>query len=458
MWWRDPSWDRHDPDLIDVEQSGLGYEADALHDLSPGCLYILRGPRRVGKSVALKQLVRQLIAQGVNPLSVVHVAVDGWTDREVRAAVHNAALPALADGQQRVWLFDEISSVSGGWAQQIKWLRDNDSEFRRSTVVLTGSNAEALSEATGILAGRRGRENGLDRFLFPMGFRTFVMLMTRNENVPAAQLPLHSLRTEEAKVQYAELIPWVDDLVRLWEMYILNGGYPRVVAALRAGQPLPRDFLHDLFSVISADTFNKSRLTTPKAMALIERVWASLGTPINLSKIGSELGISHEVVQRHIAYLENAYLAWRCPQRDLDAWLARERAQDKVYAIDPIVARLAHLQNSSRADVDLTLLSEMQLGMGVRRRILRDDPAVLTDEFLFHLRTPARKEIDFVSDALAGIALEGKYSEDGRWRSDAATITASPWGGILATRNVLDVRDEKVWAVPSAVLAYLVDV
>jgi hypothetical protein len=31
--------------------------------------------------------------------------------------------------------------VSGDWAQQLKWLWDNDEQFRRDTVVLTGSNA-----------------------------------------------------------------------------------------------------------------------------------------------------------------------------------------------------------------------------------------------------------------------------------------------------------------------------
>jgi predicted AAA+ superfamily ATPase len=457
FWWRDPLWDRRDPDLLEVEQSGLGYEADALNDLAAGSLYILRGPRRVGKSVTLKQLVRELITQGHNPLSIVHLAVDGWTDREIRTAVQNAALPPLPEGVHRTWLFDEISSVSGDWAQQIKWLRDNDSDFRGSTVVLTGSHAGALSEATGTLAGRRGRDTHLDRFLFPMGFRTFVNLMMRDNPPPAATLGLELLRTDTAKATYADLIPWIDDLVRLWELYLLNGGYPRIVAALRTGQPLPQDFLQDLFSVISADTFNKSRLSTSTAMALIERVWASLGTPINLSKVGADLDVSHEVVQRHIDYLENAYLAWRCPQLAQDNWLARIRAQDKVYAVDPIIARLAHLRHHARADVDITLLSEMQLGMGVRRRVLKDQPSALNDEFLFHVRTPARKEIDFVAEAFAGVAIEGKYSESGRWRGDAATIKASSWGGILATRNVLDIRDDRVWAVPSGILAFLID-
>jgi hypothetical protein len=77
---------------------------------------------------------------------------------------------------------------------------------------------------------------------------------------------------------------------------------------------------------------------------------------------------------------------------------------------------------------------------------------------LFHVRTPARKEIDFVAEDLGQTAIEGKYVEGGKWRSEAATVNASVWNGILTTRNVLDTPvDEKSWAVPAAILAYLVD-
>jgi hypothetical protein len=47
------------------------------------------------------------------------------------------------------------------------------------------------------------------------------------------------------------------------------------------------------------------------------------------------------------------------------------------------------------------------------------------DQFLFHVRTPARKEIDFVGYPLAGVAVEGKYTEGDAWKGEAATVNAS---------------------------------
>jgi hypothetical protein len=98
-----------------------------------------------------------------------------------------------------------------------------------------------------------------------------------------------------------------------------------------------------------------------------------------------------------------------------------------------------------------------QIGMAIRRQVLRNVESAQNDEFLFHVRTPARKEIDFVSQHLGDTAVEGKYTEGGSWRSDAATVNASQWKGLLVTRNVLDVTDSSAWAVPAGLLAYILD-
>lgn len=63
-WWRDPSgWTSRDPDLRSAAQSGLDYRPGALAGLEPGGLYVLRGPRRVGKTVTMKQAIHDLLAK-----------------------------------------------------------------------------------------------------------------------------------------------------------------------------------------------------------------------------------------------------------------------------------------------------------------------------------------------------------------------------------------------------------
>ena len=458
-WWRDPSgWEANDPDLREVRSSGLTYHSAALTDLDPGSLYLLRGPRRAGKTVTVKELVVDLISSGVPATAVVRVAVDGWRASDLRTLTQNAALPRLPEGQRRHWLLDEVTSVTGDWATQIKWLRDNDPGFRDATVVLTGSNASGLTDAAGALAGRRGKGVNLDRTLLPMGFRSFAGQLLGGGAVPGiSPLPLGGLHTPAARDAYQDLLPWLNDLVVAWEQYLTYGGYPVAVAAAHAGQPVPQAFLEDLFNIIANDAFQNSRLASATEMALLERLWATISSYASLTGIGDDIDVRHEVVARHVGYLRDAYLLWQCPQKDDRSWKAKERAQDKVYAVDPLIARLAHLRNPNRADIDLTALAEMQLGNAIRRRVISDHPEYLTDHFVFHVRTASRKEIDFVSERLGGVALEGKYTE-GAWRSEAATVNASTWDGILTTRNVLETEDkDSAWAVPACLLAYLLD-
>lgn len=456
-WWRDPSWAATDPDLRDASNTGLTYRSDVLADLQPGGLYILRGPRRVGKTVAVKQQIEDLIAAGTPLTAIVRLAVDGWSAKELRTIVQNTALPPVPAGHHRIWFIDEISAVTGDWDQQIKWLRDNDLGFHDAIVVLTGFNATALTDAAGTLSGRRGNHGRLDRTLLPIGFRTFVTLTLPAPQPTIAALSPSQLHTPAARDAYLGALPWLDDLVRLWELYLMYGGFPRSVAAAAQGAPVPAPFVEDIFNVIAGDSFRHSKLSKTTEMALLERLWSAMASPANLTSIGKDVDVSQDIVTRHVGYLGDSYLLWRCPQRADDQWLPRDRAQDKLYAIDPLVARLAHLRNPARADIDPTVLTEMQIGMAIRRRIITSNPNALNDDFLFHVRTPSRKEIDFVAHDLAGVAVEGKYCEDGRWAGEAATVNASEWDGLLCTRNVLDLAGDEAWAVPAGILAFTLD-
>lgn len=456
-WWQSSSWQDGDCDLTAVRNSGLGYRSPCLDDLRPGGLYLLRGPRRVGKTVSVKQAIQTLLAKGIPPLAIVRVAADGWSANDLRTMVQNVALPPAPEGIARWWFIDEITAVTGDWATQVKWLRDNDPSFATATVVLTGSNAEGLTGAAGTLAGRRGRVEGTDRTLLPIGFRTFAGLL-KPELAVLPRMELGQLHSPTAPDVYQAALPWLPDLVQLWELYLRYGGFPAAVAAARQAQRIPAWFVDDLFSVLHRDAFAASRLSESKTGALVARLWESMSTPVNYRSIGADVDVSHDAVARHVRYLRDSYLLWSCPQAADGCYLRRERGQEKLYAVDPLIARLAHLRNPARADLDLTVLAEMQVGMALRRATFADGWPWTADEVIFYHRTPTRKEIDFVGEPLAGTAVEGKYVETGRWRGEAMTIDASAWSGILTTRNVFDCSEpDRAWAVPACILAALID-
>jgi hypothetical protein len=457
-WWRSPgAWAKNDPDLRAAAASGLDYEPLALRALQPGGLYLLRGPRRVGKTVAMKQAINRLLLSGQPPLSIVRIAADGWTASELRTVVQNVPLPPAPEGGQRWWFIDEVTAVTGDWATQVKWLRDNDAGFGAATVVLTGSSAASLTAGAGVLAGRRGRVPDVDRTLMPMGFRTFVAVW-EPDLLTLPVLATHEIHSAGSATAYQQAHLWLSELVPLWELYLGFGGFPASVAAAKAGQPIPRWFTDAMFDVIHRDAFAASGLDESTTAALVARIWRSTSAPLNLRNVGDDLGLAHTTVARHVEYLRDAYLLWNCPQLDKE-WVGRERSQDKVYPIDPLVGRLAHLRSGNRADLDLTELTESQIGMVLRRATLASGGTWTDDRPLYYLRTATRKEVDFVGESLGGAAVEGKYVEGGTWAREAATVQASGYRGILTTRNVLNLDGGPggAWAVPASVLAVLLD-
>lgn len=457
-WWRSDSWSATDRDLQAARGSGLGYTAGALDDLEPGGLYVLRGPRRVGKTVVAKQAIDSLIESGVPRLAIVRFAADGMSASDIRSIVQNVTLPRPPEGIERWWFIDEISGATGEWAKTIKWLRDNLPSFGDGTVVLTGSNAEALTEAIGEWPGRRGRIVNPDRTLLPIGFRTFTRLLLPEPPPAGLRLGLADLRTSVARDAFQALVPWLADLVRSWDTYLAYGGFPIAAAAAKRGEPIPEWFVNDIFTVIFKDVFGESRASETTIMNMFARFMEGMASPVNLTSIAEDSEVSRPTVTRHLDYLRNGYLAWACPQRSEKRWLALPGSQPKIYALDPLVARLSHLRNPARDDVDVTVLNEMMVGMALRRASVAAGHDWEGDDRVFHWRTPARKEIDFISELLVDVAIEGKFVDDGGWKAEARTVEASDWRGLLATRSVLDTSDEdEAWAVPSAILAYLVD-
>lgn len=411
----------------------------------------------MGKTVAVKQTIKKLLDSGVEPHRIIRVSTDGWTSRELKNLVLHVTKPRIPEGSSRYWFIDEVSAISGAWDHELKGLRDGESQFALDTVVITGSNSTRLTEAMGVLADRRGKSVDFDRTLLPMGFASFVGILGSSPKPPRPAIDPGDLRANSAKDAYDNLIPWMTELVELWETYLQYGGFPAAVTAAKAGRAIEPSFTRAIFDVIQKDAFKTSRLDVATSMAFQERLWEGMASPMNVSNVSTDVGIVRETVLKHLQYLRDAFLIWDCPKLQPGTWLSNADAQRKVYATDPLIARLPYLRNKHRKDVDPTVLSEMQVGMALRRRLIADLPASAWDDFVFYFTSATRKEIDFVSPYLDGTALEGKYIQDGGWHSEAVTVDASEWDGIMVTRNVLDTSGVDAWAVPAAFLCYLLD-
>ncbi len=128
--------------------------------LSPAT--VVRGPRRVGKTVLLRQIIRELLAEGVDPRRILYVpfdelpsrmglmepvlAIARWHEKNILKKSYHAA---ASEKQTAYLFFDEIQNLDW-WAPQIKHLVDNYSV----RAMLTGSSSLRIEAGSDSLAGR----------------------------------------------------------------------------------------------------------------------------------------------------------------------------------------------------------------------------------------------------------------------------------------------------------------
>ncbi|MXX33611.1 MAG: ATP-binding protein [Gemmatimonadetes bacterium] len=451
-WWARPrDWIRDDPDLRGARDSSFDYTAGVLRDLVPGGLYLLRGPRRVGKSVEVKKTIQRLIEGGEDPRRILYVAADNLSAPDLRRMVDASTAVTRTEGP-RFWFLDEITAITGGWPAEIKWLRDNDPRFSADTVVLTGSSATGLDEAIKALAGRRGGALDSDRVLLPMPFRDFLRLTRRGP--PEADFrpwPVAQVTRDALTTAARDLAPWLDDMVRGWEDYLVVGGFPRSVDAhIRNADD--EAFRGELLDVVHGEALRRAQWSKSRTDAFVRRLARGLGAPANRADIATDIGGSAILVRNRINALRDAFTVWPCyRERDLRPHL---RAQEKVYLLDPVFARLTRYPQPG---LGRGILSEQQLGIALLRALERARPGAFLDfDAVLHHRTQTRKEIDFVGPHLGDAAIEAKYVSGHRWRRAIPTIRASRWRGIVATRDALDLRDPEVVAVPAGLLVWLI--
>lgn len=451
-WWRSFDWERDDRDLRRLAVAPLDYEPSPLSDVEPDGLYVLRGPRRVGKSVELKRAISGLIGRGVEPRRIVHFACDelGKGDLQRLISAGRNVLTRGLDGP-RYWFLDEITSVPS-WPEAVKWLRDNTA-FGEDCVVLTGSSARDLAAAQKQLAGRLGAAMNSDRLLLPMGFRSFARAIGIDDVPRPDAVRPKDFRSREVDAALTELLPWTDGLLTTWELYLRVGGFPRAVSDhLRYGD-IQDDFVRALWDVTAGEALRGAGATAAQAQAMLARLTMNLGSPLTISALREDMGVdSPHTARARLQDLVFAYLAWPCHRRE--GSLPKLSAQSKCYFVDPLMARLASLRSlGAVAEPDSSVLTEQQLGLALLRSIEREHPGSYVEFSDVMYQRTSSKEVDFCGPRLGPLGFEGKYVDAG-WRQEALTVRAAYGAGVLATRALIDTSGD-VWAVPAPFVAWM---
>jgi predicted AAA+ superfamily ATPase len=454
-WRARADWASDDPDLRAAGQLPLHYEPQPLADIHAPGLYVLRGPRRIGKSLELKRIVARLIAGGADPKTIFYCSCDGLSKQDLRRLVAQGHSVTRTLPGPLHWLLDEVTAVAG-WSQTIKELRDQDTSFREACVVLTGSSARDLEQARKDLADRRGGIADSDRLLMPMGFRAFCLALGDLDELPPTTIHPRDSLSREAERAISDLEPWSNALADAWELYLDIGGFPRAVGEYVDTGGVSDGFLQGLWDVVLGDAIRASAMSEAEVTALLDRLVVNLCSPINASSIARDIGLKdHQSVLNRIEDLVRAFLAWRCHRIHEDR--PNTAAQRKLYFLDPLLAQLVHRRDARFPAPDTAKLTQQQIGLALARAVSPSTPATIVQaDRVMYERTGTGAEIDFVGPDLE-IPYECKYS-DGAWRREALTMKARYGRGVMVTRSpLLTGADEPIWAIPAGILAWMLD-
>jgi predicted AAA+ superfamily ATPase len=317
----------------------------------------LRGPRQVGKTTLLAQIIQTLLAEGVRPECIFRVQFDEipdlrslsmpilqlswWYEERILQRSFNRA---AHEGETVYLLFDEVQNLPD-WAPQLKHLVD----LNTVRVLITGSSALRIKAGRDSLAGRISTvEMGpllLREIAELRGFGSIPPFLPDN-----SLAPLKSKQTwldlREFGVRHAEL------RYRAFEAFSQRGAYPVV----QAHPDEPWETLADfLVETVIRRTIQYDLRQTPRGQRrdeqLLEEVFRfacryigqSPGQTFSLEEIGKALNtnIGWQRILTYLRFLDGTLLVRLI--EPLELRLKRKRGASKICLCDHAL-RAAWLQ------------------------------------------------------------------------------------------------------------------
>jgi uncharacterized protein len=452
-WWTGSAWEAADPHLQLLASQPMRLPADFVADLDlrePG-IHVLRGPRQVGKSTDLKLLVERALAGGLQPRSVVYLALDLLEGRHLSelAATVERAIDLAERPAPGLLLLDEVTSVSG-WQTAVKSLWD-EGIIRADIVVCTGSSAIDLQRgAAERLPGRR--QAGADHLALPQSFASFARAV--NGDIPGSPgLTVAELLGDDGQALLRQMRVHAPALEAALRRYLRFGGLPAAVAEAASGAPEPSRQVRQVLYDSLLRELQRRGASVPAAHALLERVVRSLGSKLSWSSMAREMDVplgraagrtggrpNHQTLRDYIELLAGGYFLfvtyfWRSGSQ------TNAQSRDKkIFLADPLLHTIA-LDHAPGLSFNEQALVENAVGIALLRRYEPAERLIETftlPERLHIWQTARGGEIDFVCGPRRQLdVVEVKYSENPGLSAAAAAARAHPGRPTaMATKNL----------------------
>jgi len=270
---------------------------------------VIVGQRRAGKSTLLRQMMAELVQQGMNPKNILYLNKelvdfdDIRTFRDLSQLVEEVKKWLKIKGKMIIFL-DEVQDIAG-WEKVVNSLSQDPHDLYE--LVITGSNSTMLS---GELASRlSGRYVSLE--VFPFSFQEYASALHRGIDKPT------------------------------YLSYLKSGGLPELLHLPE--EEIQRQYIASLRdTILLKDIVEHYRI---KDAALLSRLFGfltdNIGNLFSLNSVVTALKkqspTNHETVSNYVEYLQTTYLFHEAPRFDLKG--KRFLAGNKKYYLNDLAFR-----------------------------------------------------------------------------------------------------------------------
>lgn len=345
--WESKHWEAEDKHLRELNLSPFKRRFPNL-PTSPG-LYIIRGPRQVGKSSWLKTI----LSNYSDPNRSFYFSCEEISDfKELSSFLYS-----IKD-QKDLILLDEVSFVKEWW-RSIKKLMDDG---YRGRLILTGSHARELRKGADLMPGRTASGGEIE--LLPMTFDEY--LLARKE------ANWRTLSRQESL-----------------EAFFRCGGFPKAVQESGEDGHVPQDAIEVYKKWLLGDILKLGKLEQYLRETLFQ-IALTCSTPISLQKLAqrTQMG-SHHTALEYVNILEDCFALRSCFAIDPNTLGFRFRKEKKFYFSDPLIYHMAfHWAGTDTPNNYEEILAELVANESIYRESK-------VRNFRYGYLSTAKGEIDF---------------------------------------------------------------
>jgi hypothetical protein len=390
---------------------------------------ILSGPRRVGKTTIMYQMMEELI-ETVSSKQILYVSFDHPMLKlsnigEIIDVFENNISP---DTDELYLFFDEIQ-YAPDWDAWLKTLYDQHPQYK---ILATGSASPIIST--------KMAESGVGRWtqikVPTLSFYEYIELL----DIKRPTLPLGIKPTSLAQLSQKELTDLMISLKPLqkhFHNYLLIGGFPEIALTddISFAQKIIREDVVD--KVIKRDIVS---LFNVRNVNEFEKIFLYLCmTSSNIlvqDTIAKEVGVTRQTISNYIELLEQANLIYSSRPLDLRGKKIL-KSKPKIYLADPAIRNAVLMLGEE------VLTDPLEMGIIIETAVYKHIHTFFYKqqlEICYYRDTKTQKEIDvIVSFPIGRILIEVKYRQNStiseneaivQWANDPKTK-----GAIIVTKN-----------------------